>query len=255
MNLQKVSIVTISFLSLFAVPTLSNTLESNGFSDERFIFNFSNDASVNKNFQRRELKIEKQNMDSEPVPLKFIDSLNARKHIALFYDDPEYARLIEFRFLKNGLAKGEQCVYVTEEDSGTIVLKMLSFGISLEDFKTKKIRIHQIYHVGGSEDQIMQNCRKNVGMILSGLQPPYRIVARMVPDVSTNTGISVELELERDTQTNFDDFGGSIMCPYNISKIEPMNRRMWMAKLLELHHEIIYAPEFLKGGVFSSSET
>jgi hypothetical protein len=47
------------------------------------------------------------------VPIEFIDSLDEKKHIMLYYDDSECARLVEFRFLKNGLARGESCIYAT----------------------------------------------------------------------------------------------------------------------------------------------
>jgi hypothetical protein len=82
--------------------------------------------------------------DTMPIPFRYIDSLEDKQHIALFYDDPEYARLIEFRFIKNGLLKGEQCVYATEEDSGSIVLKFLNYGIPLSYFLSRKLRVIQI---------------------------------------------------------------------------------------------------------------
>ncbi len=186
-----------------------------------------------------------------PVPIKFVDSLDARKHIALFYEEPEYARLIEFRFLKNGVAKGEQGVYATEEDSGFIVLKMLNYGIPLEYFERKKLRVYQIHNGFTNRNEIMENARKNIEMILSGLQPPFRIVSRVVSDVSTLTGMTVEMELERETHDHFDDFGGSVMCPYDLSKIETSQRKEWLAQLREYHHNVIYAPKFGEGGILS----
>ena len=119
----------------------------------------------------------------DPVPIRFVDSLDTQKHIALFYEEPEYARLIEFRFLKNGLAKGEKCVYATEEDSGHIVLKMLSYGIPLECFESKKLCVYQIHNSCNNRDELMKSCKKNIGTILSGLQSPFRIVSRIVSDV------------------------------------------------------------------------
>ncbi len=186
-----------------------------------------------------------------PLPIKYVDSLDARKHIALFYDESEYARFIEFRFLKNGLANGEQCVYATEEDSGSIVLKMLRYGIPLEYFERKKLRVYQIHNGCGNHDEIMRSCKKDIGMILSDLQPPFRIVSRIVADVSTITGMSVELELERETHNLFDNLGGSVMCPYDLSKIEASRHNEWLAELRENHHEVIVAPKFGYGRILS----
>ncbi len=92
-------------------------------------------------------------------------------------------------------------------------------------------------------------CKKNIEMIMSGLQTPFRIVSRIVPDVSTYLGMSIEMELERQVHDGFVTFGGTLMCPYNISKIEASNSKDWLTGLYENHHAIIYAPTFGKGGV------
>lgn len=186
------------------------------------------------------------------MPIKFIDLLDSKKHIALLYEDSEYARMIEFRFLKNGLERGEQCLYATEGDSGSIVLKMLRYGIPLEYFESKKLRVYQIHQSYGSRDEIMKSCKNDMGMILSDLQPPFRIVSRIVSDVSTITGMSVELELECETHRRFEDIGGSVMCPYDLSKIESSQRKEWIAELVKNHHEVIYASRFGEGEVVST---
>lgn len=189
--------------------------------------------------------------DSMPVPFRYIDSLEEQKqHIALLYEDAEYARLIEFRFIKNGLLRGEQCVYATEEDSGSIVLKFINYGIPLQYFLTRKLRVIQIRETCGNRDQILTKCKKDLEDILYGLVPPFRMVARIVPNVGTLDGISVELELEKLAHFHFEDFGGSLICPYDISKIETTKRRKWLEELRGTHHASIYAPQFGQGGVF-----
>ena len=74
----------------------------------------------------------------ENIPTKFIDSLSARKHIVLFYEEVEEAQKIEFRFIKNGLSKGEHCVYAMDEEPKLVIDKMASYGIVVDDFKKKK---------------------------------------------------------------------------------------------------------------------
>lgn len=188
--------------------------------------------------------------DLAPIPFKYVDSLEPRQHIALFYEEPEYARLIEFRFIKQGLEMGQHCVYATEEDSGSIILKMLNYGIPLKYFQTERLKVYQIHHSCGSRDEIMKKCKKDVDMILSKLITPFRVVSRIVQDVSTNDGMSVELELECSTHEKFENFGGSLICPYDISEMEISKRKQWMAELRANHHAVIYAPKFGEGGVF-----
>ena len=185
-----------------------------------------------------------------PVPFKYIDSLESKQHIALFYEEPEYARLIEFRFIKHGLEIGEQCVYATEEDSGSIILKMLNYGIPLKYFQSKRLKVYQIHRTCGGHEEIMKRCMSDVDMILSDLVAPFRIVSRIVQDVTTADGMSVELELECTTHYKFENFGGSLICPYDISKIEISKRKQWMKELSINHHAVIYAPKFGEGGVF-----
>ena len=88
-------------------------------------------------------------------------------------------------------------------------------------------------------------------MMLFALPPPFRIAGRIVPDISTAAGILLELEFERKTQTCFDDLGGSVMCRYDLSKIEKTRRKEWLAELRENHHDVIYVPLAEKGGVFT----
>jgi hypothetical protein len=85
---------------------------------------------------------------------------------------------------------------------------------------------------------------------LPNVNYPFRIVSRLVADVSTRDGILAELELEHSAHEKFEDFGGSLICPYDISKIEPRGKKQWMKQIRENHHAVIYAPRFGEGGVF-----
>lgn len=184
-----------------------------------------------------------------PMPLRYVDSLQNKQHILLLYEDITYAQMIEFRFIKNGLANGETCVCVTHEDSGSIVLKFLNYGIPLQYFQSGKLKIIQIHESCGNESQILEKSKKDVESILSILISPYRIVGRIVSNVSTIEGMTAQLDLERKTHSCFDDLGGSIMCTYDISKIERTKRRAWMEHLRQTHHAIIHVTEFGKGEV------
>jgi hypothetical protein len=183
------------------------------------------------------------------IPIKYIDSLAEKQHIALFYEDAEYARLIEFWFIKSGLERGEDCVYATDEDSGSIVIKLLGYGIPFEHFLSKRLRVFQIRPITGDFEKMIVSCKKEIHRILSGLKEPFRIVSRIVSDVSTIPGISVEVELERLTHECFDNFGGIIMCPYEISQIEKTKRSEWIRSLYSSHHAVIFVPKYGEGGI------
>jgi len=67
-------------------------------------------------------------------PLKFLDSIDDYKHIVLFYEEPESGRMIQFRFIKNGLLKGQHCIYTIHEnmDIPLIENEMTNSGIDVE---------------------------------------------------------------------------------------------------------------------------
>lgn len=183
------------------------------------------------------------------IPIEFIDSLEEKQHLMLFYEDPEYARLLEFWFLKRGLERGETCIYATDEDSGSVVLGLQRYGISLDDFLLKKVQVFYIRPFSGTTEEILLECRKEVSKILLEVKRPFRIVSRIVSDVATIQGISAELEMEKITHDCFDDLGGTIMCPYDVSKIEKSKRLKWVQALYSYHHAVIYIPKIGEGGV------
>lgn len=188
-------------------------------------------------------------MQSIAIPMKFISSLREQKHLMLFYEDPESAKLIEFLFLKQGLDSGENCIYATGEDSGDVILSLLRYGIPQESFFTKRIQVFHIPSFSGTSEEIVLQCKKHITKMLADLKKPFRIVSRIVSDVSTEQGITAELEIEKCVHGCFDDFGGSIMCPYDISTIEKKNRLEWVQSLYSQHHAVIYIPRIGESGV------
>lgn len=183
------------------------------------------------------------------VPFRYVDSISQKQHILLLYEDLEYARLIEFRFIKNGLDSGENCIYVTDQDSGSIVIKFLSYGIQLQDFLSGRLRIIQRHDMLGSREEILLQAKNDAKYILENVIGPFRIVGRIIPNVGTMDGISAQIEIEKKTHHIFDDLCGSIMCTYDLSKIEKSKRKVWMQKLRDTHHAVIHAPSFGQGGV------
>lgn len=159
--------------------------------------------------------------------------------------------MIMFRFIKNGLRAEEECRYTTEENTGSIVIEMLTYGIPLKYFQNKQLQVLQINHRSGSQNEILEKCRRDAVMIQMSLKVPFRIVSRIVPNVDTIERISAELNIEKDIQSQFDSLGGSIMCPYDISKIERSKRTQWLDNLRENHHVIIYVPKSGHSEVFS----
>jgi hypothetical protein len=66
----------------------------------------------------------------------------------LFYEEPDYARMILFEFIKSGLGQTERCVYVSEENIEIVKREMYDAGINIHDFiKNELLIIHQIQQI------------------------------------------------------------------------------------------------------------
>ena len=62
-----------------------------------------------------------------------LDNLKACNLSAIFYEEPEYARMVEYHFIQTGLQKGEYCIYTTHgDDVQFIENKTADLGIDVE---------------------------------------------------------------------------------------------------------------------------
>jgi len=62
--------------------------------------------------------------------LDYVNKLSTGDHVVLFYEEPEYEREVLFTFLREGLRRGEEAVYITDIASvSTISNAMKCFGI------------------------------------------------------------------------------------------------------------------------------
>ncbi len=183
---------------------------------------------------------------SQNNPLAFVDTVKVGKHVVLFYEELEYARMLEFRFLGNGLVKGERAIYVSNDDAAFIENEMQDSGIDVMGFnKNGMLRTVNITDSLKDGDGTT-DAQKLWNKITEGVQPPFRMVAK-INSVGTVDGILAKLEVERYWHKTFDTLGCALLCPYDVSEIEDIRRGKWIAELLRTHHGAIFAPRVGKG--------
>jgi hypothetical protein len=73
--------------------------------------------------------------------LDFIDNLRKNQHIVLFSDDEEKSFVLQTRFLKNGLEKGEICAYLSYRDPDEIIRILTDNGLKTGIMASKQIII------------------------------------------------------------------------------------------------------------------
>ncbi|HXG07416.1 MAG TPA: MEDS domain-containing protein, partial [Nitrososphaera sp.] len=70
--------------------------------------------------------------------LDFIDNLDTivHRHLVMFYEEPEYAKLVQMRFINTGLKKGECCIYVVNDEQDLLFIRreMIAYGIDVDQY-------------------------------------------------------------------------------------------------------------------------
>ncbi len=177
-------------------------------------------------------------------PLQFVNSLDAKKHILLLCNDTTFRKMIELRFLENGLVKDESGIYLTSKDPQRIMDTMVKFNMNFQPhLKNKSLQILELPKFDEDPDGILLGIEKFMKKMLSELKPPYRIVGRIISDISTELGMSVELALERYLHARFDSLDGSFLCTYDYYEVPEKDRLKWLDSLIKNHHAVIYANE------------
>lgn len=184
-------------------------------------------------------------------PFQYIDALEGKKHIILIYEDQIEGKLIQFRFLRNGLKDGESCFYLTHEDPHVIEKEMRESGMIDVSTYLKKglLHIHQVPDISQDKDGMLDGCQKML-KVIQEYQAPYRIVGRIISDISTDMSMEVEYVLEKVFHSKFGGIEGSVLCHYDWLQMGG-NRLRWIEKLSRTHHAIIFATGFKRGMAFN----
>jgi hypothetical protein len=190
-------------------------------------------------------------------PMKFVDQMERNKHILLLYDDQKYAYWIIGRYLHNGLAKGESCIFKTADRPEIIEKQLSADGIDVHSFKKKNLlRIYEVERSDDNKHDILHAFKQRVHEIeesTKGMKLPYRFVGKTVSDIETKDGMKFGILLEKAGHQHFDELNCSLLCYYDISKMESTRRHEWISSLLRNHHYVIYAAEPNKAVAFETS--
>jgi hypothetical protein len=207
-------------------------------------------------------------------PLNFVHGIEEGKHIVLFYEELEYAKMISFQFIKNGLAHHKDCSYVSEEEEEAVKREMLDNGIDVKKFtQNNQLHIYQVTSLtnhnprdprkikeGKEEAAEGQDYIYNYSAILenpSKAGQSDRIVLRCVYKVNSEEQIKSNLKWEHDYRfKSLKNSGATVVCIYPVNDIIPTISDStgpfgkWMHDLLEIYDGVIFARRFWKGVAF-----
>jgi hypothetical protein len=184
-------------------------------------------------------------------PLDFIDTLENKKHIVLCYENHTFGKEIEYRFIKNGLIKGETCIYVTNKDNELLIeSEMRSHNIDVDDYNKKGLlNIYKVTDFPKYSKDIIERAEEYLDEILSATTLPYRIVGKLIDEINTKELIQANMDLEQLFHSKFEKFNGSALCIYNINKNIFNTNGKWIETILENHHSAIFVTDNPEEGI------
>jgi len=187
-------------------------------------------------------------------PVKLLDRLEGNNHIVLLYDRQEYADLIIARYFKNGLEKGESCIFFTADEPGTVERRLAASGIDVERYGKKNML--RIFHIERSDEgkrDVLATLKTIREEATRGMKGPFRFAGRTITDTKSIEGMNLGMVVERTGHQHFAEFDNSQLCYYDISGLEKSRRDEWVAGLLRNHHYVIYAAEPEKAVAFDTT--
>jgi hypothetical protein len=194
-------------------------------------------------------------------PLNFVRKIKQGKHIVLFYEELEYARMILFEFIKSGLSHREQCIYISEEDVEAVKREMTDSGIETNRFtKSQLLQIHQIPALAEYSRSTQIGLQRLAQMIMhpwTNEDQPDRLVLRCIYSIKTEQQIKSNLKWEYDYRSkDLKSLRGTMICTYPINNIVStiLDSRgdygKWMNDLIGIYDGVIFARKFWKGVAF-----
>lgn len=186
--------------------------------------------------------------------LERIDSLEHDKHHSMvLYDDAKFGAAIKGRFVENGLKKKEHVICFTPDDVSLLEKEIESAGIDVDSYKRENIlHFYHIEDITKRKDGVEAGFNDVVKQVTADSEYPYRVIGKIISDVSTKEGIQAELEAERIFHTGFENYQCSFLCPYDISGIEQKEKPLWLSQLFSYHHNLIYATKPEKAIAFDT---
>ena len=193
------------------------------------------------------------------------DAEELPKHTVMFYEEPELARMVAFRFLKDGLKRGDVCRYdmrVDEEDfldnndlKSFVEQELQDCGINTAYYKDKGLLHLFSYRENHITDfnSFRKSTEDTHNLLLKQFGsessfPNWRGIGRPDTNIKTNDGMAAQLQIEKYFQEDVAARAlrnkGTAICTYRLNNIaDALDKpEPWIKELIHSHDAVIYLP-------------
>lgn len=189
---------------------------------------------------------------------KFLYEISSGSHLLLLYENPELAEILTMRYLMHGMMKGENAVYVTQDEVEKVREMMVLIGVNVEYYEKEKRLLHirkisnPLRHPEGFDEGVENMYHQ----IFQGVTRPCRVAGTFISDLNTELQFKSSINLEVAVQASFEsnseakiecpydifwNFKGSVMCRYRINQATGLNDQ-WLKKIVSAHHATTFVP-------------
>jgi len=193
-------------------------------------------------------------------PLHFVDEydeavLGTRKHTVLFHEEPEYATIISFRYIKSGLDQNKRCSYISHENPETVKAEMAHNEIEVQKFTNNDmLYIHQFPKLRNFQARTAITSLFDRAPKANKLgSARERLVLRCIHEIKSKKDIRDNLRIEGKHNGYFRDFPKSMLVTYYVEDIistvtgENGLYSKWMNVLIENYDAVIFARKGWQG--------
>ena len=197
------------------------------------------------------------NSSPDNHPLALLAEPPRGSHLVLFHEEDSYDEVLEFWYMVHGLAKGEDAIYLTLDDPENVRRRMRKRGIDVDYYEKERRLLHitKFRDPAKHPDGFSEGMREMYHSAFGDVGRPCRVVGASVPEIQTEEQIKLNIEVESDAMAGFqgkaskgsifsvfDNFPGSVLCHYNISRNPSEAQSWWVSQNEKCHHLAIYAP-------------
>lgn len=182
-------------------------------------------------------------MGVEGEPAEFIQNLTEKANLLVLYEDADYARSLEFLFLKGGLERGQPCLCIFFQPAQDIEKGLALAGIDLEPAKARGLL--QIFGSAALNPKQLKDVVAGFAKNAQKPSIPARIVIHHKDYLMSHNAVLLEEFL----CSMYSKYEVSIMSSYDSEAIPDANL---MHQLIRLHDHVMFAPSFGKGLVIKT---
>jgi len=176
------------------------------------------------------------------------------KHAALFYEDSDSARELEFGFLQQGLSVGESGIYASTNDRPDDLSRAMSdFGIDVERHRSRgTLHIYKVPDPATDPQGPSHGLEEFVKVAKAETSGPYRQVGRLFGLASVQE-VENSIAIEKMVQESVRAGGCSILCSFDVGTKGPEFDR-WFSEMLKQHQTAIFGSSRGEGIEVSPSQ-